>query len=316
MSSIIYTGATESALALLDRIKHSVLEAESWVKLARNLAEESSKAITLRPTSALLVNTLRELLARVKELYKNGESHEEAINKITEYIEFQRKRTIESVEKLSEIGARRLPPDSTVLVHSYSTSVLKVLEKALEKRGLKLVYATESRPGGEGLEMARRVSQLGIDVSLIVDSAVNYYMDKIDLVLLGAEAITANGALVNKVGSSLIALAAYHKRTRVLVAAGTYKFSFETLLGEVIKIPEAPASALGVPEELIKLGVKVKAPLMDVTPPNYIDAIITEEGVTSPQGIPILMWEKYGKWPYSQPDINMLIKELMKIGRA
>ncbi len=314
--NLICSGATESALTLLENIKQSLGDAKNWKKLASTLARKSEEAITRRPTSALLINTLRELMIKAIDLYRAGDPLERAVEELRGYINLQRERTISSTEKLSEIGARRLPPDCRVLVHSYSTSVLKILKKAADRNRVKEVYATESRPGGEGILMAKKISELGIQVNLIVDSAANYFMDKIDLVLLGAEAITANGALVNKVGSSLISLAAYHKRTRVLVAAGTYKFSFETLLGEIIRIPEAPLEMLDVPRELMEMGVIVKAPLMDVTPPNYIDAIVTEEGVTSPQGVPIIIWEKYGKWPYSQPDLHNLIAELRRIGDA
>lgn len=57
-------------------------------------------------------------------------------------------------------------------------------------------------------------------------------------VLLGAEAIAANGAVVNKIGTSLIALAAHEARVRVFVAAETYKFSPATVLGELVVIEE------------------------------------------------------------------------------
>jgi len=65
--------------------------------------------------------------------------------------------------------------------------------------------------------------------------------------------------------------------------------------------------------ELEEMGVKTYLPLKDVTPPQYIDAIITEKGVTSPQGVPIMLWEIYGHWPYVEPDIHTLLEEMRKI---
>ncbi len=308
-------GATEGALNLLEALKNNVETARDWRELLRLLVSQSENALEKRPTSALLSNTLRDLLLGVKEIYERNESFDNAIRHIVGIIDKLEKETVESIEKLGLIGSRRLPENSVILVHSYSTSVIKILENAFRQGKVREVFVTESRPGGEGLVTAKLLAERGMKVNLIVDSAVNFFMNDIDIVLLGAEAITANGALVNKIGSSLIALSAYYKRTRVLVASGTYKFSFETILGERIRIPTASAQVIEPPEELLlNTNVRFNLPLMDVTPPNYIDAIITEEGVTSPEAVPIVLWEKHGGLPIGQPDIYNILKELRKIG--
>ncbi len=304
-------GATEGALKLLHVIKKKLGESGSWKELLSVIMSEGLRAISLRPTSALLYNTVRELLLKAKELYLSGESIDIGVKSLVSYIDALEKSTVESVEKLGMIGARRLPEESVVLVHSYSTSVLKIIENGYRRGKVYQVYATESRPGGEGFFMAKMLAERGIRVNLIVDSAVNYFMGKIDVVLLGAEAIMANGALVNKIGSSMIALSASHKRARVHVASGTYKFSFESILGERMKIPRATIDRISPPQDMLaEKNIAFDLPLMDVTPPQYIDAIITESGVTSPQGVPIILWEKYGKWPVSLPDVQTIAEEL------
>lgn len=309
-------GSTEIALDLLSGLTAQLTEISNWGQLVNLVYRVTRQAYERRPTSALLVNTIRLILSSLKDLYEKGESVDRAVGKLMEIMEQQRRVTIESTEKLSDIGARRLPDTSRVLVHSYSTSVNKIILKAFEQGKVKEVIATESRPGSEGFLTAEYLDSRGIPVTLIVDSAVNYVMDRVDVVLLGSEAITANGALVNKVGSSLISLIAFHKRKRTLVAAGTYKFSYETLLGELIRIPNADPETLMLPEELVKMGLKTFLPLMDVTPPQYIDAIISEKGVTSPQGVPIMLYEIYGHWPHVEPDINTLLREMKKIVEA
>jgi ribose 1,5-bisphosphate isomerase len=286
-------GATESALNLLGNIRRKIQEAGDWKNLFRILVVEGESALEKRPTSALLFNTIRDILLKSKDLYDKGESIDDAVNSIKDYITSLERETVNSVEKLGVIGARRLPEDSVVLVHSYSTSALKILENGYRQGKVREVFATESRPGGEGIFMAKLLSERGIRTNIIVDSAANYFMNKVDMVIFGAEAITANGALVNKIGTSLIALAAYHKRTRVLVASGTYKFSFETILGERIKIPKAPVELISPPQDMLtNKNIAFDLPLMDVTPPQYIDAIVTEVGVTSPQSVPLVLWEK------------------------
>jgi len=307
-------GATESALTILEKIEENLRATSSWKELSEKLIQLSTDSLEKRPTSALLVNTLRNLLVFTKEKHEEKTPFEDFKNEFFSRIAEVRRKTLESVEKLSDIGARWLPENSVVLTHSYSNSVIKTLEKANRLGKIKEVYITESRPGGEGIYTAKLISSLGIKTNLIVDSAVNYFMSNIDFVLLGAEAITAHGALVNKVGSSQISLSAYKKRTRVIVMAGTYKFSFETMLGDRIRVPYLDASVLGVPDEMLALGnIRVSVPQMDVTPPEYIDAIVTELGITSPQGVPILLWEVYGEWLGKQPEITELLNDLKNI---
>ncbi len=303
-------GSTEAALSLLEGLTFDLEGVNKWEELFYILYKRCESAFVKRPTSALLVNTIRKLLIEAKKEFERQTDIDKAVNTLLEIISSQKNNTLKSIELLSEIGARRLPDNSVVLVHSYSTSVLKTLEKAHLQGKIKKVIVTESRPGSEGLVMAEKLDELGIQTVLIVDSAVNYVMRDVSIVLLGAEAITANGALVNKVGSSVISLIAYHKRKRNLVAAGSYKFSFETLFGELIKIPQATPDSIDFPQETFAGKVTTYLPIMDLTPPQYIDAIITEKGVTSPEGVPILLWEMYGHWPHYEPDIRNLLTEM------
>jgi len=282
-------GATEAAMYFLNSMKESLARARSIKELFSSLAKTAREYYEARPTSALLVNTIKKLGLRALQLYE--EPVDEAVSQLLKLIDQEIEQSRRSVEELSELASRRIPDDAVVLTHSYSTTVLRTLKLAHDRGKVKQVFATESRPGGEGVLAAKALSDYGIKVALITDSAVNFFLDKVTMVVVGAEAITANGALVNKVGTSMIALASYHRRKRVVVLAGTYKFSFETVYGELIRIPEASEEVLGFPEELRLPGVTVRAPLMDVTRPQYIDAIITERGVTSPAGVPLIIWE-------------------------
>ncbi|MEM3522592.1 MAG: hypothetical protein QXD78_06100, partial [Candidatus Bathyarchaeia archaeon] len=116
-----------------------------------------------------------------------------------------------------------------------------------------------------------------------------------DEVIVGADAITANGAVVNKIGTSMIALAAHEARVRFFVAAETYKFSPETMIGELVNIEERDSSEVIPLEELKTMkNVIVKNPAFDVTPPEYIDLIITEKGIIPPQGSMMVIQESFG----------------------
>jgi len=130
---------------------------------------------------------------------------------------------------------------------------------------------------------------------MIVDSAARYFMKEIDKVIVGADAVAANGAVVNKIGTSMIALAAKESNVRTFVAAETYKFSPETMIGEVVAIERRSTDEVIGEEELRTLpSLEVKNPSFDVTPPEYIDLIITERGIIPPQGAILVLQEVMG----------------------
>jgi ribose 1,5-bisphosphate isomerase len=146
------------------------------------------------------------------------------------------------------------------------------------------VFATEVRPRNQGLLTLRTLNDAGIKTNYIVDSAVRNYINDVDLVIVGADAVTVNGAVVNKIGTSQIALSAHEARTNFLVAAETYKFAPRTILGEYIEIEERPPDEVLAPDIARTLpNVVVRNPAFDVTPAEYIDMIVTEVGAIPPQ---------------------------------
>jgi ribose 1,5-bisphosphate isomerase len=120
-------------------------------------------------------------------------------------------------------------------------------------------------------------------------------MREIDMVIVGADAVTVNGAVVNKIGTSQIALAAHERRANMVVAAETYKFAPRTILGELIPIEEREPEEVLPREMAEKLPcVRVRNPVFDVTPPEYIDLIITEAGAIPPQMAYIIIRDLLG----------------------
>jgi ribose 1,5-bisphosphate isomerase len=99
--------------------------------------------------------------------------------------------------------------------------------------------------------------------------------------------------LINKIGTSQIALAAKEARVPFMVAAETYKFSPKTILGELVAIEERDAEEVA-PPELLEMGVDVRNPAFDVTPRDYIDLIITEIGAIPPEMAYVVIKERLG----------------------
>ncbi len=170
------------------------------------------------------------------------------------------------------------------MTHCNSSVAFSIFETAFKQGKNINVVATETRPRQQGYITVDFLQKAGIPSTLILDSAVRYYMKKVDLVVVGADAITANGSLINKVGTSQVALAANEARVSFIAAAETYKFSPRTMFGEMVEIEERDPGEVLSPELQKKWPkLKVSNPAFDVTPHKYIDMIITEIGAISPE---------------------------------
>ncbi len=282
--------------------------------LVLNTTHVISEVIKVRPTSAMLINCSRDILAVlnkvVSERLKLDESKTAILNKLMEL----RQKITDDIERIATIGANRIVSGDKIMTSAYSRTVMKIFEKALEQNKKFEVYITESRPGDDGKIVASELGKLGLKVTLILDSAMRYFMKYVTKVFLGAEAVAANGAVISKVGSSLMALIAHEARVRVFIAASTLKFNYETVFGELVKIPHAPEETILPKEVKQKIGelVKTEIPILDVIPPEYVDAIITEYGVIAPQAIPLLMRDVLKAWPLQATDVYVVIDRILK----
>lgn len=262
---------------------------EEFKEYMRNIANVLSST---RPTAVSLFNALSYISRR----YEKAEGGLEVIRNLVitaakEFINY----SLNAVKRIGEIGSKVLRSDDSVLTHCNSHAAIEAIVKAFKssKRGIK-VLVTETRPRFQGYITAEALLKEGIPVTLIPDSSVRYFMRDVDKVVVGADTIAANGAVINKIGTSLIALIAKEANVDFLVMAETYKFSPATLLGEYVKIEERPPQEV-VPTSSNLKGVYVRNPAFDVTPPEYVTAIVTEIGIIPPQAAALIIKE-YG-WP-------------------
>ncbi|RQD84311.1 ribose 1,5-bisphosphate isomerase, partial [Methanosalsum natronophilum] len=209
---------------------------------------------------------------------------DEAKKEIIENADNFIKSAQKAIDSIGEIGSRRISNGSVILTHCNSHAAIASIKKAFDQGKSISVVATESRPRKQGLITAKELNDYGIKTTLIVDSAVMSIMKKVDLVIVGADSIAVNGTLVNKIGTSQLALIANESRVNFIVAAETYKFSPNTILGQKIDIEERSPYEVVDAEYLSTLeNVTIKNPAFDFTPAEYIDLIITEAGAIPPQ---------------------------------
>jgi len=242
----------------------------------KDVKEIADRLLATRPTAVSLYNGVAFSL---KGLDFTG-SQEEAREIVRKNSSFFVKKSEEAVEKLVEITANRIPDGSCVLTHCNSTAAVKSIIRAYELGKIEMAYCTESRPRRQGWITAPQLAEAGVPVTMIVDSAARFLMPRIDMVVVGADTIASNGAVVNKIGTSQISLVAHESRVPVTVCAESYKFSPLTLFGERVKIEEREVEEIADPRDFP--GVRFYNPVFDFTPPEYVDAIVTEFGVMSP----------------------------------
>lgn len=288
------TVVTHAALGALRSaaLKSTTTSAQEFMK---ELDENSKYLASLRTASIPLSNGLRQVLTEVQRSAANNADVQQLRQTVVDATQDFERRLDASIKMIAEIGARRLKDGDVVLTHSYSSSVIGILKKAHEQGRRFSVFVTETRPELEGHDVARELATHGIETTLIIDSAVSHFVKDADKVLVGAEAVAANGAIVNKIGTATIAAVAHEARVRVFVAASTYKFSQETMFGELIEIEERDPSFVLEDTEMRKLpNLSVRNPAFDVTSPEDIDLIITERGVIPPQAAIMIVREIKG----------------------
>ena len=192
-------------------------------------------------------------------------------------------------------GAMLIPPGATVLTHCNTGSLataghgtaLGIVRTAWAEGRLQGVIATETRPLLQGARLtAWELSQDGIPVTVVVDSAAGALLQggSIAAVVVGADRIAANGDVANKIGTYSLAVLAGANGVPFYVAAPTTTVDLETPTGAGIPIEERPGEEVAAPlgTRATPPGVPVLNPAFDVTPAEYVTAIVTEAGIARP----------------------------------
>ena len=271
-------GAAKIARLAAEALKDFALsfEGSDTEKFQEELKRAGKRLLSTRPTAVSLRNAVNIVLKEAKE----GDNLSDVKKNLVTAAENFISKSEKAIEVIAEIGSKRIKDGAVVLTHCNSSAAVSTIIRAYKHGKNIKVYATESRPKRQGYITVRQLVKEGIPTTLIVDSAVRHVMPKVDMVVVGADTVASNGAVINKIGTSQIALCAHEARVPVMVCAETYKFSHETLVGGLVEIEERDVNEIVRPEDFP--GVGIFNPVFDATPPEYIDVIVTEEGVISP----------------------------------
>ena len=179
---------------------------------------------------------------------------------------------LESAPDGMAASARGVIPRDTLITLTYSSAVIEVLNRLRPRR----VIVSESRPLYEGQRTARALAGQGVSLTLITEAQMALFVCEAEAVVVGADSVQADGSLVNKVGTHLLALAARAEKVPLYVLAETLKVAAPSQ-------PQRFTVEEGKRHEVSRMRwLEVRNVYFEVTPARLVTAYVTEEGVRKP----------------------------------
>ncbi len=280
--SLEIQGATNVALSAIDFLSDYAkrLKCENIDNCFERLYNARDILIETRSTEPAMKNGLKFIMKKLEEDKEN--LYAEYISDFIEKYKNQYYDMLQmSKKRIAEIGARRIPATSKkyiVMTHCHSSLVTAILLEAKKQGKNFKVINTETQPRLQGRKTAKKLLDAGIEVTQVIDSAMRWAVRhfQVDLILIGADSITSEGTIINKIGSRLLALVAHEEHVPFYVASPLLKYNPETNLGilEIIEMREPKEIWENPPK-----GIKILNPAFETVSRRYIDGLITEAGI-------------------------------------
>jgi len=240
------------------------------------------RLMSARPAMAPIFNIVSRLLKAISE--KVTEMDLDSLRSLTiSKADEAITGSVQAIAQIAEYSSKLITDGDRIMTHSYSSTVIEVLKKAFAKHRNIEVITTRSGPGRTGERIAQQLGLCGIPVTFIDDAAIGLYITMANKVLVGADRVCADGKVVNGIGSYQLALAAERVGIPFYILCETLKFD-SRLRGNEVDLEEKE------PSEVIEPGrlpppVRVKNPYFDITPPELVTGVVTENGLLTPEDI-------------------------------
>lgn len=268
------SGAAELVAQAAEIIK--VLDIDEAVtddrQAQENIRTLGRRLIQAQPTMAPIFSLVNGLLLQINER-AGKESVTAFIDKFCQKFLADMR---ENEDTLHRKAAGVLPEKVTVLTHSASSTVRETIFAAVKAGKNPRLICTESRPFFEGVEQARKFARAGIPVSLITDAAMAHSLDDTDIILVGADALMED-SFINKIGTSMLALAAQSASIDLYALCTSHKF----LPSRAVLPPQKQCN----PDEILReppAGITPVNVYFEETPLRHCTAVITENGLIKP----------------------------------
>lgn len=191
------------------------------------------------------------------------------------------------IARTAEYLVDMFPQNGTVMTQCFAETIVGMMLKVCKQRGNNIkLFCPETRPYFQGARLTATVcSEMGFDTTVITDNMPAFVManEHVDVVTCAADAISCDGYVFNKVGTSQIAICAKHFGIPLFVsgAPDIGHPTYDTVTIEM-RDPDFSLQAMGVRTAIEGTGIKGYYPAFDMTPPHLISGIVTERGIFSP----------------------------------
>lgn len=260
-------GAENIALASAKSIKQLVRQGETYSQLLK----ARKQLLATRPTEPCMQNTLNFIF---NDCDKNNFKQVVNNNVDEALAHFKHAK-----QKIAECGSQKIHNGDTIFTHCHSSTVISIFKKAKQEGKKFKVMCTETRPLYQGRITAKELSKLKIPVTMFVDSAARYALKKADFMIMGADAITSEGKVINKVGSELFAEIAFMLDVSLYVATNSWKFDPKSIFGIEPAIEQRLTKEVW-PKKPKNVDISNLA--FEKVSPRIVTAIISELGVLMP----------------------------------
>ncbi len=292
IKSLQIQGAENVALAAVQALAVQAREsnAQNPAELMRELEKTASFLSRSRPTEPAMRNELSAIIRAASTDAKRGARALDLKKLVLQKAIAYEKYADAAKGAIAKAGAKLVPNGGAVFVHCHSSSVMAALKLAFRQGKRFRVFCTESRPFFQGRISAKELSALGIPVTMMVDDAALFFLKREKaqkIVFVGADAITSRGELVNKIGTSMMALAAKEAGAKFYSCSMLHKYDPETRGGknEPIEFRDERELLSDLPagERRAFSKIKILNPAFDATAPEFITGFVTEFGVLPPK---------------------------------
>eukprot|EP00794_Sanderia_malayensis_P011784 gene11784-13004_t len=302
----IIHGSNSRCIALLGAFRKVITDYSTppSKELSRDLESRLKPYISFltqcRPLSVSMGNAIKYLKMQITQI-PPGMPEQEAKTRLIESIDsFVKERILLPAEAISKTYANaKINNGDVILTYSCSSLIVKILKDAYHSGKKFRVIVVDSRPKFEGRETVRRLVSAGIKCSYVLINAVSYILKEVTSVFLGAHALLANGYVMSRIGSSIIAMVAKSHNVPVLVCCETYKFC------ERVQTDAFVFNELGDPDEIVGLRKQTRSKplegwrdinslyllnlIYDVMPSSFVDIVVTELGTLPCTSVPAVL---------------------------
>ncbi|KAJ8020930.1 Translation initiation factor eIF-2B subunit delta [Holothuria leucospilota] len=298
-------GANARCIAMLHAFKNVIEDytTPQHKELSRDLDNKLKPNISFlnqcRPKSVSMGNAIKYVKMQISNIPQDktdAEAKKILCESIDSYI---KKKIYLADDAISNIliANGKIKNDDVIMIYGFSSLIVRILCDAHEKKIRFRVIVVDSRPKTEGKEAVKRLIKKGVKCSYVLLNSVFYMMPEITKVFLGAHALLANGYIMSRVGTSLIAMVAKSQNVPVLVCCETYKFS------ERAQTDSFVTNELGDPDDLVIRhnsnnylhdwrsikNLTVLNLVYDVFPPELVSMVVTELGMIPCTSVPVVL---------------------------